>query len=261
MPDNFAVISVRYSSTRLPHKAIKEICGRKTIEIVIDRAKMTGLPVVIATSTEPADDIFADIARQNAVEIFRGSLLNRLRRWKDCFDRFDIASAVLIDGDDLLHDPDIEARALDMLADGDTDVVKNPENIICSYFTLAMSRTATEKMPDFMLADDLDLDVITQFLCRSDLRIKEVPLNGWERDRPFRMTLDYAEDLAMFERLISAVGITASAARITEFLDTHPEIVGINLHRHKDFLDNQRKFNRTIDDIYVTKQAPVSTQE
>ena len=253
MSGSFAIISVRNSSTRLPGKALREICGVKTIEVAIERAKKTGVPVVIATSTDPTDGVFEQIAADNDVHIFRGSLLNRLKRWKDCFDHFDIERAVWIDGDDLLHDYEIEKRAIKQLIDSEVDLVKNPDNIVCSYFIMAMNRSAVDKMTPFMLKDDLDLDVITEFLYKGDLSIEEVALNDWEKDRPFRLTLDYEEDLSMFETLIGQVGIGASGKQITDFLDSHPEVVEINVHRQKDFLENQQKFNQTIDELYSNK--------
>lgn len=68
-----AIVSVRNSSTRLPNKAIMEIKNNFTsIDVVIQRAKKTELPVIIATSTSKEDDIFEDIAKKNDVEIFRG---------------------------------------------------------------------------------------------------------------------------------------------------------------------------------------------
>lgn len=67
-----AIVSVRNSSTRLPNKAIMEIKNNFTsIDVVIQRAKKTELPVIIATSTSKEDDIFEDIAKKNDVEIFR----------------------------------------------------------------------------------------------------------------------------------------------------------------------------------------------
>ena len=97
-----AIVTVRNSSSRLPNKAIMKIKGTlRSIDIVVERAKKTGLPVIIATSTADSDDIFVDIARQRGVHIFRGSLVNKIKRWYDCFNEFGIENALIVDGDDL----------------------------------------------------------------------------------------------------------------------------------------------------------------
>ena len=137
MPKNYArcaIVTVRNSSTRLPGKAILEVVPHiKTIEAVIERAKHTDLPVVIATSTDSTDNIFIEIAEKNKVDIFRGSLLNKIKRWKDLFDELQIEEALLVDGDDLMYDYDIGKRAIQALSETDALMIKHPENIVCGY--------------------------------------------------------------------------------------------------------------------------------
>ena len=54
-----AIVNVRNSSSRLPNKAIMKIKGDlRSIDIVVERAKKTGFPVIIATSTDKRDDVF-----------------------------------------------------------------------------------------------------------------------------------------------------------------------------------------------------------
>ena len=57
----------------------------RSIDIVIERAKLTGIPVILATSTDHSDDIFESIAIEHGVYFFRGSLINKIKRWYDCF--------------------------------------------------------------------------------------------------------------------------------------------------------------------------------
>ena len=102
------VISARCLSSRLPNKVLEEIIpGFRAIDIVIIRAKQIGLPVILATSTDPTDDYFEDICKKQNIDIFRGALLNKIKRWYDCFEKFDIDFAIQIDGDDLSYDFDI----------------------------------------------------------------------------------------------------------------------------------------------------------
>ena len=54
-----AIVTVRNTSSRLPNKAIMKIKDDiRSIDIVIERAKQTGLPVILATSTSDTDDVF-----------------------------------------------------------------------------------------------------------------------------------------------------------------------------------------------------------
>ena len=75
------IVTVRTSSKRLPNKAIMEIKpGIKSIDIVIKRAKKIGSTVILATSNDVSDDILVQIAKQHKIEVFRGALLNKIKR-------------------------------------------------------------------------------------------------------------------------------------------------------------------------------------
>ena len=65
-----SIVTARTNSRRFPNKTIKEIKNDlKSIDIVIERAKKIGYPVILATSTDPSDDVLAEIAKEHNVEI------------------------------------------------------------------------------------------------------------------------------------------------------------------------------------------------
>ena len=69
-----AIVTVRNTSSRLPGKSIMNIKNNlRSIDIVIERAKQTGFPVILATSTSETDDIFESIAKQHEIGFFRGA--------------------------------------------------------------------------------------------------------------------------------------------------------------------------------------------
>lgn len=247
MVNNYTIVTVRNTSTRLPNKTIAYITeNMRSLDIVIHRAKKIGLPVIVATSTDNSDDIISEIAKENNVHIFRGSLLNKIKRWKDCFGRYKIDNAVLVDGDDILYDFNIGARAIKKLINSDCDMIKNPKNIVCSLFTLAIKKKAIEKMYKYASYDYINTDVITEFINKADIKVQEVKLHNWEKNKPYRLTLDYKEDLEMFRVLISQIGIDISGKEIIFFLDNNKDISLINIHRQQEYLDNQIKFNKSV---------------
>ena len=73
--------------------------------------------------------------------------------------------------------------------------------------------------------------------------MEEVELYSWEQDKPYRLTLDYEDDLEMFRTLISHVGIDINGKELVDFLDKNKKISSINLHRQQEYLDNQERFN------------------
>ncbi len=77
---NATIITVRNSSSRLPNKPLLKIKNNlRSIDIVIERAKQIGFPVILATSTSANDDIFESISKEHKIDFFRGSLLNKIK--------------------------------------------------------------------------------------------------------------------------------------------------------------------------------------
>lgn len=247
MIEDAVIVTVRNSSSRLPNKAIMKIKDTlRAIDIVVERAKKTTLPVIITTSTASSDDVFTDIAKQHNVQIFRGSLLNKIKRWYDCFNEFGIQNALLLDGDDLAHNYDIGLRALLELKSNQLDAITCPEDIVTGFFTYAMKREGISKLYAIASSDETNTDVITRYVEKAKLHISYVTLKDYEHGKNIRLTLDYEEDLAFFRKLYEDIDILESGKNIIDYLNKHPSISQINFHKQNDFLKNQAKFNASI---------------
>jgi spore coat polysaccharide biosynthesis protein SpsF len=241
-----ALVTVRNTSTRLARKAIQYVTYRKkSVEIVLERAKLTGYEVIICTSTDPSDDVFEQIASLNQVGIYRGNLQNKITRWYDCINENQLDYVLLIDGDDLLYDYNIGHRAINQLINTGLELVSHPKEIICGFFTYAMNKNAAFKL--FKVAKTyLDTDVIAEFINMSDIKINDINLYDWERNKNLRLTLDYPEDLEMFRKYFQQNDYQSDGKRVVDFFEKHPEIAEINYFRQDEFLSNQQNFNRRI---------------
>ena len=102
----YSIITARTSSTRLPNKILLNIGkNQKSIDILIKRAIKIGYPIILATTNSSSDDKLCKYCKKNyKIKIFRSSKDNKIKRWYDCFQKFKIDKACMIDGDDLLFD-------------------------------------------------------------------------------------------------------------------------------------------------------------
>lgn len=242
-----AIVTVRNSSSRLPNKAIMKVKDDiRSIDIVIERAKKTDFPVILATSTDTSDDIFESIAKEHNIKFFRGALLNKIKRWNDCFEEYGIENALLLDGDDLCHNYDIGKRAIKELKSKPIDLVENPPNIVTGFFTFAMKKSGIKKLFELVSEPEKNTDVINRYIEKASLETDFVPLEDYEKNEQIRMTLDYEEDLSFFKELYKKIDILASGRTVIDFLNHNPEILKINFHRQKDWLENQTKFNENV---------------
>ena len=133
------IVTVRTSAKRLPNKAIMEIKpGIKSIDIVIKRAKKIGSTVILATSNDVSDDILVQIAKQHKIEVFRGALLNKIKRLYDCSVEYQIERAVIIEADDIAFDYTINQKAITELRQTDSDMIMYPPEIVTGLFLLVL---------------------------------------------------------------------------------------------------------------------------
>lgn len=85
------VIFARSSSARLPGKMLMPLGEFSLLERMIRRAALLGKPIVVATSTDPADDEIASLAVSTNAQVYRGDLEDVLARALGAarFGRFD----------------------------------------------------------------------------------------------------------------------------------------------------------------------------
>lgn len=87
------VIQARSGSTRMPAKILLPFDGeRRIIDILIDnlRRDNPGIPVILATTVNPADDVLEEVARQHGIECWRGSEEDVLDRFIGAAEHFGI---------------------------------------------------------------------------------------------------------------------------------------------------------------------------
>ena len=75
------IVQARTSSRRLPGKVLLPINGVPMAILVAQRAANTGRDVLIATSTDPSDDLLCSCAADYRIPTFRGPLENVLGRF------------------------------------------------------------------------------------------------------------------------------------------------------------------------------------
>ncbi len=102
-----AIIQARMSSTRLPGKVMKKLADRSVLAHVISRLQisMTLDDVVVATTTQPVDDVIAVESRRCGAGVFRGSEEDVLGRYVAAASESAAGVVVRITSDCPLIDP------------------------------------------------------------------------------------------------------------------------------------------------------------
>ncbi|HEY9347380.1 MAG TPA: glycosyltransferase family protein, partial [Inquilinus sp.] len=232
------------SSSRLPGKVMADLLGEPMLARQVERLRRcrTIDRLLLATSTDAADDALADLAARIGVDCFRGNL-------DDVLDRFHAAMAgrgadqiVRLTGDCPLIDAELIDRLVELHVAGGYDHSCN---------------TLTPRWPDGLDAEVMRAEVletawreavlpserehVTRFIYTRPERFRLGSLVGETDLSDQRWTVDTPEDLAMVRAVYAAL-YPANPAFGTEdilaFLAAHPEIAALNrAHRRNEGLE------------------------
>ncbi len=106
------IILARYSSSRLPGKALSLLNGKIALDYTIERVKQV-FPIssiFIATSEHASDDVIYEFAMTRDIGCFRGSLTNVAERFYSCAAVNELDYAFRINGDNIFVDIKILAE-------------------------------------------------------------------------------------------------------------------------------------------------------
>ena len=124
-----ASIQARMMSTRLPGKVLADLGGKPMLLFQIERLKTSSLidDVVVATSTNPADDAIADMCSSEGIGCFRGDENDVLSRVAEAVRFFDIELHIECFGDSPLIDPGLVDEMIRTMRSSTTpiDIVTN----------------------------------------------------------------------------------------------------------------------------------------
>lgn len=236
------IITARTSSKRLPNKILKFILpNTRVIDIIIKRAKKTKLPVILATSKSISDDKLVKYVKKNyKIEIFRGSLENKVSRWYQCMKKLQVFQAAFVDGDDLAFDYKIYKKNIFLLKKNNEKptIYKYPKKIICGVFTYCMNFKAVEILYN-KCKNKKKVEILDNLIASLKV-IKKVPkISKSLLNRHIRLTLDYKEDYNFFKILFKHLKIIDTTKNIVSFLLKHNEISKINFFLNKRWKANQ----------------------
>lgn len=212
------ILQARMASSRLPGKAVARVGDDPLVVWCLRRlAARSGLPVVLATTERPDDNVLCEIARRLDVPVVRGPVEDVLGRFLQAAAAFRFAYVIRATGDNPLVDLDAPRRTLDQLCRSGAAYVHEPElpvGAAVECCTVAALRDAAERT-----TTAYDREHVTPFLLRGDgLRSLACQAPAALRRRDLRLTVDTEADLASVRRLVDALGDRAPLAPLSAII-------------------------------------------
>ncbi len=243
------IVQARRGSSRLPGKILQRLNGKTVLEHVLERlhkVKNADM-VVVATTTQPADDEVATLAQRCGATVFRGDEHDVLSRYLGAARAVDADVILRVTSDCPLIDPELCEAVIAARGNSDADYTSNnmprlfPHGLDCEAFT----RTALE-MAARDATSPYDREHVTPWMRRApELRRSNVIGPGWPA-RLQRWTLDYPEDLDFFRKLFALFpdGHIPTWQEALSIIGTSPELSLANAkHRVRSAMANDPAAN------------------
>lgn len=234
------LIQARRGSSRLPDKVSLDLVGRPLLVRQVERVQLASLAgrVAVITTTDPNDDVLADLCQQHGIEVFRGNALDLLDRHYQAALHFGETEAVVkIPSDCPLIDPAIIDKVLAVYEEtkGQYDFVSNlhpatyPDGNDVEVMTFGALETAWREA-----SRPLEREHTTPFFWENSERFRLANVT-WETGLNYsmshRFTIDYAADYDFIKAVYEALYPTNPAFSLDDILTLlkqRPDIYALN---------------------------------
>jgi spore coat polysaccharide biosynthesis protein SpsF len=216
---------------------------------VCKRAKGAVDQVVIATTTNPADDQIVRWARDNHISIFRGSEEDVLDRYYKAALEYNAHTIVRITSDCPCIDPAVISGAVALFNIDNVDYVSNtqvrtfPHGLDVEVFSLHALKQAWKKA-----TEPSHREHVTPYIYRSGLFKCADYTDSNVNNKDIRVTVDTEEDYAVVCAIYELLGENFSHADIVALFDKYKWLSSIN----KNIIQKKvyHSIEEEIDDAY-----------
>ena len=168
---NIAIVQARMNSSRLRGKVLKKIGPLTCIELLLKRLSKSKLinKIIVATSTNPQDNILYNQLSEMGVECFRGEEQNVLKRFVDLLRNTNATNIIRITGDCPLIDPLLVDKIIEAFLKRNVDYGSNvnPPTFPDGMDVEVISFSSLEKA-HMKSKDKFDLEHVTPFIRRNE---------------------------------------------------------------------------------------------
>lgn len=233
------IVQARMSSTRLPGKVLKDLCGKSVLAHVINRLKKCKKinEIVVATTLGKEDDDIEDEAKRLGVSCFRGSKDDVLSRYYYAAKSRNADIVIRVTSDC----PCIDYKIIDeMINIFEIESISKKIDYFSNTFERTFPRGYDVEVFTFDILEQAHVNAkkeyerehVTPYMYDSNNGIKiKSYLSKNEDNSNYRVTLDTQEDFvvikSIFEELYSGDNYF-DLKKVVNYLRNHDDIVAIN---------------------------------
>lgn len=229
------ITQARMTSTRLPGKIMLKAAGVPMLKHHINRLKMSGIPLIIATTTNKDDDVIVDFAHAEKLSVHRGDELNVLSRFYECAINHELDVVIRVTSDCPLIDGNLIKQAFEQYQHwGNSRIYYSnclertfPRGFDFEIFSFELVKEAFENA-----TADFEKEHVTPYINRNKSGKVEIRHLLAEDDfSHLRITLDAPDDYRLIKTLIEDHHAEQFDYRgIISIFENNPELAKINAH-------------------------------
>lgn len=204
---NVVIVQARMASTRLPGKVLKPVLGKPLLTYQVERLRRVEQAdaIVLATTTNDADQVLVDFAQAHELTWYRGSEEDVLSRYHGAAEEAGADVVIRVTSDCPLIDPAVIDKVIAIFAQSqpDCDYASNtlrrtfPRGMDCEVFSRkALDITNSEAV------EPADREHVTPFIFQHPGRFFLHNVEYAADHSNHRWTVDTTEDFALVSRIL-----------------------------------------------------------
>jgi spore coat polysaccharide biosynthesis protein SpsF len=229
------IVQARMGSSRLPGKVMMDLGGHTVLARVVQRLRRARLigDLVIATTSDPADDVIVEECKSLGVAFFRGEANDVLDRYYRAAQHFGADAIVRITSDCPLIEPEITDNVIRAFFERRPDYASNafdrtyPRGLDTEVFTFeTLARVWRSASKTYQRSH------VTCYVYENPDHFNIVSVTG-ETDYSWqRWTLDTPEDLAFIRAVYELMDNQSEFywRDVINAIDRRPELLELNCH-------------------------------
>jgi len=233
-----AIVQARMTSTRLPGKVLLPILGKPMLVLQLERMRRSKAldGIVIATTTNAADDRIAAMCVQEGVGCFRGSENDVLSRYAAAAQVFGADTVVRITSDCPLMEPDLIDQVVEafLQASGQLDYVSN---MLQPSFPLGLAvEVFSQRVLEHVHCEatqGAEREHVTPYIYWRPEQFRLRSITHHPNLSHHRWTVDTPEDFELVSKIFSELyphNPQFNMQQVLQLLENHPDWLAINSH-------------------------------
>ena len=224
-------------------KSMVPVMGKPLLQYTLDNLQKAQSinRLVVATTTDPEDDIIDSWCKKNSISVYRGDREDVLSRFYECAVKYNADAIVRVTSDCPLVDPTIVDDVINLFKNTKSDYSANnieksfPHGLDVEVFTFKAIKQSFENTKKL-----IDREHVTQYIRNQPENFKITNLSLPENYNHIRVTVDEEEDFRLVELIIQKIGEHPSLNDLLSLYQIDPDLFSINSNaksRHKEYYE------------------------